>query len=270
MRMDPSGNPYLELTDEFNEGALRAIICSGQAVVLHKLAIMSKDGDWILREDPDALGHVLGVLAKRHASYRYGAPLDVRWMAGGWSAHLEHQRGFRVRTDFFTRPPRLDADALARIWREQQDRRPPFIDAPDLARMKQTNREKDYVVIGELARLMDDPADKLRYGRSARDLLALAEAHPVLCRTLAAERPLLAELDRGEEHAARLLDEERRELVRRNERRLQARLDTSREWIARWPEVARRTAGMPLVEAHAAIVDAALGVLPFAIQEPAP
>ena len=48
-------NIYIQLTKEFNEGRLRAIICSGQAVVLHRLAIMSKDGDWILREEESAL-----------------------------------------------------------------------------------------------------------------------------------------------------------------------------------------------------------------------
>ncbi|TDI42504.1 MAG: hypothetical protein E2P02_12935 [Acidobacteria bacterium] len=55
-------NIYLELTEAFNTGALRAIICSGQAVVLHRLTIMSKDGDWILREDKSSLEHVLSVL----------------------------------------------------------------------------------------------------------------------------------------------------------------------------------------------------------------
>lgn len=44
-------NPYLELTEELNRGRLRALLSSGQAVVVHRLAIMSKDGDWILRED---------------------------------------------------------------------------------------------------------------------------------------------------------------------------------------------------------------------------
>lgn len=34
---------YLTLTSEFNEGGLRAIVSSGQAVVLHRLAVMSKD-----------------------------------------------------------------------------------------------------------------------------------------------------------------------------------------------------------------------------------
>lgn len=57
-----SVNIYLELTEAFNTGALRAIICSGQAVVLHRLTIMSKDGDWILREDKSSLEHVLSVL----------------------------------------------------------------------------------------------------------------------------------------------------------------------------------------------------------------
>ncbi len=46
---------YLDLTRQFNEGKLRAIICSGQAVVLHRLAIMSKDGDWIIHEDEETI-----------------------------------------------------------------------------------------------------------------------------------------------------------------------------------------------------------------------
>ncbi len=42
-------NPYLELTEELNQGRLRVPLSSGQAVVVHRLAVMSKDGDWILR-----------------------------------------------------------------------------------------------------------------------------------------------------------------------------------------------------------------------------
>ena len=107
-------NIYLRLTEEFNEGELRAVICSGQAVVLHRLAIMSKDGDWILREHDSALEHVLGVLERHGARYRYGAPLDTRWMAGAWSSHFEfRQELLRVRTDFFTRPPRISPADLA-------------------------------------------------------------------------------------------------------------------------------------------------------------
>lgn len=35
-------NPYLALTREFNDGEIRAIICSGQAVVLHGLAVIGE------------------------------------------------------------------------------------------------------------------------------------------------------------------------------------------------------------------------------------
>jgi hypothetical protein len=37
-------NPYIRLTQELNHGRLRAILASNQAVVLYRLAIMSKDG----------------------------------------------------------------------------------------------------------------------------------------------------------------------------------------------------------------------------------
>ncbi len=80
-------NIYLQLTKRFNSGKLRAVICSGQAVVLHRLAIMGKDGDWILREDSETLVHILIVLSEYNARYRFGAPLDVRWMCGGWTSH---------------------------------------------------------------------------------------------------------------------------------------------------------------------------------------
>ena len=104
---------YLELTHQFNRGRFRAILSSGQAVVFHRLAVMSKDGDWIIREDCEALDHILSVLEERGARYRFGAPLDSRWLAGGWSSHLEFSyAGVRVRTDFVSRPPRIGIDRL--------------------------------------------------------------------------------------------------------------------------------------------------------------
>jgi len=262
-------NIFIELTEEFNAGRLRVIICSGQAVVLHKLAIMSKDGDWIVKEDEEALHHVLSVLEGRNARYRFGGPLDTRWMAGGWSAHFEFQDTFRVRTDLITRPPRIDTATLRRIWEEQHHRELPYLDAPELAEMKKTNREKDYVVIGELGRIMKNPADQLLYSRSARDLLKLASAHPELPGRLADRRPLLLELGKGEEDVARLLDEERRELIRRNEERLKRRIQASEEWIQRWPAVTRRIEGLPLSQAHQVIIESALGILPQHLEDSA-
>ena len=242
------------------------MISSGQAVVLHKLAIMSKDGDWIVREDVECTSHILGVLASYGATYRFGAPLDVRWLAGGWSAHLEFREGpLRVRTDFVTRPPRLSAEALDGAWRDGERRSPPVLGIQALAEIKKTNREKDYVVIGELARRIPDVPGQFLYSRSARDLIGLAAAHPADWQRAVAQRPVLRLVPEGVEALEAALDAERRQLMHANERRLEAYRTAARDWAAAWPDVARAVAGMPLPDAHAAIVARAERVLPFVV-----
>ena len=74
---------YLLLTREFNQGKLRCILSSGQAAVLHRIAMMSKDGDWIIHEDPESVEFIVSVLDRYGARYRFGAPLDERWLKGG-------------------------------------------------------------------------------------------------------------------------------------------------------------------------------------------
>lgn len=258
---------YLELTREFNAGALRAVICNDGAAVLHRLAIASKDGAWILREDSAALDHVLGVLARRGAHYRFGAPLDARWMSGGWSAHLEfRQAELRVRTDFFTRPPRIAPGELERMWSEQEGRDPPFTDARILAEMKKTDREKDYPFIGELARRMQDPRDRLAYSRSADDLIEFAERHPALVQELIPERPLLARIGAGRRALAEAIQLEMLDLMEQDERRLAAYREASSAWARLWPALARELDGLPLQEAHARMLASAADVLPRGVR----
>lgn len=257
-------NIYLELTEKFNDGRTRAIICSGQAVVLHRLAIMSKDGDWILREDAEALTHILNILAEYDARYRFGAPLDLRWMAGGWSSHFEFRLdGLRVRTDFFTRPPRISQTELESIWKEQEGRNPPYIDVIHLSEMKKTNRERDYAVIGELARRMREPGQQFLYSRSARDLLSLAEVHPDLACELANQRPVLKSISEGLDRLEEALDKERRNLIHANEARLAKYIRASERWSTIWPDLETRMRACSLPEAHELMLAVAEGVLPF-------
>ena len=255
---------YLDLTREFNRGRLRAVLSSGQAVVLHRLAMASKDGDWILREDEEALAHVREVLGAHGARYRFGAPLDLRWLAGGWSAHLEFRRDrLRVRTDFVTRPPRLDEAALQDIWEEAKGD-VPFLSLLDLVRVKMTDREKDWPMVGELARRLQAPRDRLLHSRSARDLLDLARDFPALIAEVLPLRPALARLEQGRDALEAALDAERRARMRENEERL-ARYETAAaRWALAWPQTEHALAGRPLAEAHAVMVQRALAVLPFA------
>ena len=259
-------NIYLELTHRFNAGRIRAILAGGQAAVLHRLAMMSKDGDWILREELQTMEHVLGVLAGYGARYRFGAPLDVRWLSAGWSSHLEFQwRGTRVRTDFVARPPRLDSVSIDRIWQEAGGLDIPFAGARELAEMKKTNREKDYVVIGELARRMADVDDRILYSRSARDLMKLADEHPDRVETLISKRPVLAVLTQGQEAFEAALDAERRQLIRANEERLARYMETAKPWADIWLEVSRQMEGLELLDAHEFMVGQAEGTLPFSV-----
>jgi hypothetical protein len=256
-------NPYIRLTQEFNHGRLRGILASGQAVVLYRLAIMSKDGDWILREEADALTHVIATLDRHGARYRYGAPLDLRWLVHGWSSHLEFQEGgLRLRCDFVTRPPRVSPASLRTLWEAPVQKEAPVVSLPVLAELKKTNREKDYAVIGELARQMEDPRLEASYSRSARDLVRLAQDHPDAVREAAVERPLLSRVGQGREEIERLLDEERRALIRKNEDRLDRYVNAATRWGAEWTRVAKEIAGLPLTEAHEVMAARAAEHLP--------
>lgn len=170
-------NIYFDLTREFNAHGPVVMLASGQAVVYYRLAIMSKDGDWILRETDEACRRVLDVLVEHGASYRLSAPLDPRWLRGGWSSHFEfldpQQR--RIRCDFFSRPPRVARAAIENLFAQATD---PLhvISLEELVQMKRTQRAKDYAVIGELARLLP-PAREIEVTTDPDRILALVGDH---------------------------------------------------------------------------------------------
>lgn len=171
-------NTYFELTEELNAEGLIAALASGQAVVFYRLALMSKDGDWILRETPEACRRALAVLQKYGAHYRPGAPLDVRWLQGGWSSHFEFfdPQGRRIRCDFVSRPPRMRTEEVAALFSPVREPEPMLVVGLEpLIRMKQTQRAKDYPVIGELARLLS-PDGELELTTDPDRVLALAPA----------------------------------------------------------------------------------------------
>jgi len=168
-------NAYFELTREFNRHGTIAILSSGQAVVYYRLAIMSKDGDWILRETPEACERVRAILSSLGARHRPAAPLDVRWLGGGWSSHFEYAdaHGRRLRCDFVSRPPRIFPEALDDLFRDAATGDLPVIDRPTLLRLKQTGRAKDYAVIGELARQLP-PDEEILWTTDVDRILDLA------------------------------------------------------------------------------------------------
>jgi hypothetical protein len=252
-------NIYFALTEELNRRGRIAILGSGQAVVWHRLAIMSKDGDWILRETEPACTRVLEVLEARSARYRPGAPLDVRWLRGGWSSHFEFQddRDRRVRCDFFTRPPRLEVSELESIFAASGS--PAVVGLEALIRMKQTQRAKDWAVIGEVARRL--PADReLTFTSDPDRILELAPLHPDC------DRPSARAARGGDRRAVvRALAVEIDDLQLRDRDRLAAYERAAAPYLAELSRLDKSALALP--EGHHVLLEVAERLLPFSPTE---
>jgi hypothetical protein len=145
-------NPYFSLHREFRAAGADVLLSSGQACVAFGIATFSKDGDWIVREDDSSCSGVLAVLESHGAGYRLGAPLHPDWLSRGFTSHFEFTApgGFRIRTDFCSRPPRVPD--VERMWAcAARTENIDAVDVESLIRLKQTRRIRDYSMIGSLA-----------------------------------------------------------------------------------------------------------------------
>ena len=243
----------------FNEPQPIAALASGQAVVYYRVAIMSKDGDWVIRETPAACAQVLSVLESRGARYRLSAPLDVRWLQGGWSSHFEFpdDRQRRVRCDFVSRPPRVPRQALDRWFDAVDTSRLLTVDVESLIQMKQTQRAKDYAVIAPLAALLP-PQRELELTTDPDRILELAALHGS-----ESSRPAVkaARGDSGRRAVVVALAEEVDDLQQSD----RARVAVYEAAAARYVEECRQRGltSLPLRRAHLQMCEAAERLLPM-------
>lgn len=253
-------NAYFDLTDAFNHDGRIVLLTSGQAVVHYQLAIMSKDGDWVVRETDAACRRLREVLAGRGARYRPGAPLDPRWLAGGWSSHFElmDDEGRRLRCDFFSRPPRVSLQDVERLFAASQA--PAVVDAESLIRMKRTQRAKDYPVIGELARLLP-PERELELTTDPDRVLELAPRY-------ASERPAAraARDGRGRLAVVLALAEETDRLQQEDRRRVDVYARASEPYLRAFRELDRGELALP--RSHDRLCRLAKRLLPMTIGAP--
>jgi hypothetical protein len=250
-------NVYFELTETFNREAPTVALASGQAVVFYRIAIMSKDGDWVIRETPDACERVLSELEARGARYRAGAPLDVRWLAGGWSSHFEFfdDKRRRIRCDFVSRPPRVTPASLTALFESARGSRLVAVDPESLILMKQTQRAKDYAVIGELAALLP-PDREIELTTDPDRILALAAAGRPSRRPAA----VAALSGAGRRAVVTALAEEADVLQQHDAARLAAYEAAAEPFLAECRPVSLGT--LPLREAHTRLCEIAARTLP--------
>ncbi len=255
-------NVYFELTEEFNREGRTVVLSSGQAVVWYRLTMMSKDGDWIVREDAAACDRVRSVLATHGARYRAGAPLAVDWLAGGWSSHFEFTgtRGYRVRCDFVSRPARVDRAAVAAMFTRDTKGDLPVVDLPSLIAIKRTQRAKDYPVIGALARLLP-PDQEIESTTDPDRVIELARSHGAKS---AREVVVLARAGRARDDIVVALAKE----LDRTQQADRQRMDRYKAASARYLVAFQRAgiSAMPLLEAHAKAVELATALLPRTVE----
>jgi hypothetical protein len=251
-------NIYFALTETFNREAPTVALASGQAVVFYRIAIMSKDGDWVIRELPDACERVLHELERRGARYRIGAPLDVRWLAGGWSSHFEFfdTSRRRIRCDFVSRPPRVPPASIAGLFEGANAGQLLAVDPEALILMKQTQRAKDYAVIGELATLLP-PEREIELTTNPDRVIELA---PVLGAT--SQRPAVraALSGGGRRTVVTALAEEADDLQRRDAARLATYEEAAKPFVAACRSVT--LADFSLADAHIRLCELAERWLP--------
>jgi hypothetical protein len=242
-------------------------ITSGMACIRYGLQQTTKDSDWIV---PVAeLPRLRGLLEQCErrlpawvVQYRpiFGAPFEPAWMAGGWSTHIFIRTtggGPDHHLDFFCRPPRAPA------WRCDQEE-PDFADRDTVTRMKKTDRDKDWPVVGGLAAqafARGEPPAVLHL----RDVSVLRRAWamtPVEERDAAvAVRPLLGTLADGCEDLRLefFLRAERIVWEAVNRRRHAVYQDAWKAWYRRWQAAADWPwpVSEPFAAQHARIVTAA-------------
>jgi hypothetical protein len=160
----------------------------------------------------------------------------------------------------------LSNENLAQMWVENETTESKFpvptIDVRRLIELKKTDRERDYAVIGELARL-GTPEEQLLVGRSALDIIQIVEGHPEALLAAQKLRPALSGVKEGIDALELALFHERQELVKANRQRLAAYSLAAQDWAKGWPSLEKETRGLPLFEAHTLLIQRALETLPF-------
>jgi hypothetical protein len=251
-------NIYFELTREFNAHGPIAALSSGQAVVYYRIAIMSKDGDWILKETPQACDRILDVLAKKGGHYRAGAPLNIRWLSGGWSSHFEFadERGRRVRCDFFSRPPRVSRQVVEKLFSKGELGQLLVIDVESLVRLKQTQRAKDYPAQAELARLLP-PELEVELTTDPDRILALASEFGTVSQRASIEA---ARAGKSRQEVVAALAREVDEFQQLDRKRLADYHRASQIYLDAFRQA--EISQLPLLEAHQMCCDLAVKHLP--------
>jgi hypothetical protein len=150
---------YHNLVTRARDRGVTCAITSGMACVTFGVAATTKDCDLLCA--PGAARHLFDllcetVLAGRVPSYRgnLSAPLDERWLRGGWTSHFVWDAGdAEAYLDVFGVPPRGSSP-----WEDELHGF--YVSRHTVAEMKRTNRERDWPYATALGAQMLEAGDE--------------------------------------------------------------------------------------------------------------
>jgi hypothetical protein len=227
---------------ELRAAGIRFAITSGMACIRYGLQQTTKDSDWIV--SAAELRQLRGLLERcEHrlppwvVQYRpiFGAPLEPAWLDGGWSTHIFIRTvggGPDHHLDFFCRPPRAAA------WRHDSEEAD-FADRDTVTRMKKTDRDKDWPIVGGLAAqafARGEPAALLHLRDASLLRRAWSKASVGEQAKAVSARPLLARITSNADdlRLESLLRAERLVWEAVNRRRYAVYQEAWKTWYRRW------------------------------------
>jgi hypothetical protein len=227
---------------ELRAADIRFAITSGMACIRYGLQQTTKDSDWIV--SAAELRQLRGLLERcEHrlppwvVQYRpiFGAPLEPAWLDGGWSTHIFIRTvggGPDHHLDFFCRPPRAAA------WRHDSEEAD-FADRDTVTRMKKTDRDKDWPIVGGLAAqafARGEPAALLHLRDASLLRRAWSKASVGEQAKAVSARPLLARITSNADdlRLESLLRAERLVWEAVNRRRYAVYQEAWKTWYRRW------------------------------------
>ncbi|OQX15211.1 MAG: hypothetical protein BWK80_41160 [Desulfobacteraceae bacterium IS3] len=248
------------LAGELRSSGISTEITSGLACVHYRFAEFTKDCDvWT---DPqhahDFLNFIAGkTFEQKPVCYRspMSAPIDIRWLAGGWSSHLSWGEQQRVKLDIFGRPPRITG-------KQEINKKALFSDLETLVLVKKTQREKDWDSINFMAMQMLESGNQrgLLHLYQAKNLTNILSAS-VVSEDMVKERPLLEVLKKaGEEKIDSLTHAEKRFWQKVDHYRLEIYQKALTEYAKEAKKILIKKSAF--LVAHQKLCDLAEGALP--------
>jgi hypothetical protein len=170
----------------FRRRRLKALLMGGQACILYGGAEFSRDVDFAVAASSADLARLRRALADLKAEPVYFPPLSAAALRRGHACHFRcRARGVDgLRIDVMGRM--RGADPFPRLWlRRTLIRLPgigqvPVVSLPDLVRIKQTQRDKDWIMVRRLVEADFESHRGAATGRQIRFWLSEARTAPLL------------------------------------------------------------------------------------------